>query len=100
RAGRRQRRLGQLLGLTHIRAEKLRNRSCLKMKSAVWSAIAGLFLWSAAANAHEIGTTRVSAVFEQGESYEIEVVTDALALVEKLDTLSGQTPRPGNALQL
>jgi hydrogenase/urease accessory protein HupE len=69
------------------------------MRFAIWCAVAGIFLWSAAASAHEIGTTRVSVVFQQDASYEIEVLTDAVALVEKLDTLSGQTPQPDKALQ-
>jgi hydrogenase/urease accessory protein HupE len=91
--------MGQLLGITHVRAEKLRYRSCREMRFAIWCAVAGIFLWSAAASAHEIGTTRVSVVFQQDASYEIEVLTDAVALVEKLDTLSGQTPQPDKALQ-
>src|SRR5262249_1031604 len=44
---------------------------------------------SSAAHAHEIGTTRVSVNFAQGASYQIDVVTDAMSLVEKL---TGQTP--------
>ena len=44
------------------------------------------------ADAHEIGTTRVTVAFPQSGSYEIEVVTDAAALVDKLETLSGQAP--------
>ncbi len=44
------------------------------------------------ASAHEIGTTRVTAVFHENASYEIEVVTDAASLLEKLEALSGQTP--------
>ena len=39
---------------------------------------------TAIVGAHEIGTTRVSAVFHQGRTYEIEIVTDAAALKEKL----------------
>jgi hydrogenase/urease accessory protein HupE len=53
-------------------------------------AAAAVFLGSMAVHAHEIGTTRVCVVFQQGSSYEIEVVTDAMSLVEKLETLSGQ----------
>ena len=40
--------------------------------------------------AHEIGTTRVAAVFHEGRTYEIEVVTDAAALVEKLEAAAGR----------
>src|SRR5881396_2759907 len=67
------------------------------MKLAIGFAVAGVFLCSAAAYAHEIGTTRVSVVFQQGGSYDIEVVTDAAALGEKLDTLTGQPVRSGQS---
>jgi hydrogenase/urease accessory protein HupE len=43
-----------------------------------------LSAFAIAAQAHEIGTTRVSAVFHHQRTYEIEVVTDATALDEKL----------------
>ena len=60
------------------------------MKFAMGRIIAAIFLCSASTYAHEIGTTRVSVVFQQRASYEIEVVTDAASLAEKLQTLSGQ----------
>jgi hypothetical protein len=41
-------------------------------------------LLGAAAGAHEIGTTRVAATFHEGRPYEIEIVTDAASLAEKL----------------
>jgi hypothetical protein len=44
-------------------------------------------------DAHEIGTTRVSALFHDSRSYDIEIMTDAVSLVEKLDTLAG-APTP------
>jgi hydrogenase/urease accessory protein HupE len=47
-----------------------------------------LLLTAFAASGHEIGTTRVSAAFSAGK-YEIEVVTDAAALSEKLEAVSG-----------
>lgn len=40
-------------------------------------------------HAHEIGTTRVSARFQDGRRYDIEVVTDASSLVDKLTALAG-----------
>lgn len=43
-----------------------------------------------AANAHEIGTTRVSASFRDSRTYQVEVVTDATALAEKLETWAGK----------
>jgi HupE/UreJ protein len=43
------------------------------------------------AHAHEIGTTRVSVVFRDG-TYHIEIVTDAAALLEKLEASAGRPP--------
>ena len=59
------------------------------MKFAFCWTIALMFLAGSTAHAHEIGTTRVSVIFTQGASYDVEIVTDAISLVEKL---SGQTP--------
>ena len=42
-------------------------------------------------HAHEIGTTRVSVVFAEDGTYQIEIVTDAAALVEKLEASSGSS---------
>ena len=41
--------------------------------------------------AHEIGTTRVSVAFADDGTYQIEIVTDAAALVEKLEASSGSS---------
>lgn len=41
--------------------------------------------------AHEIGTTRVSVLFHEGRTYDVEIVTDATALVEKLEASSGSS---------
>jgi hydrogenase/urease accessory protein HupE len=41
-------------------------------------------LFTAALGAHEIGTTRVTATFHQGRTYEIAIVTDAATLAEKV----------------
>ena len=43
--------------------------------------------------AHEIGTTRVSVLFHQGRTYDVEIVTDAASLVEKLEASSGGLSR-------
>src|ERR1041385_3752862 len=59
------------------------------MKFAIWFTLAVIVCCTSVANAHEIGTTRVSVAFEDRTSYDIEVVTDAMSLVEKL---TGQTP--------
>jgi hydrogenase/urease accessory protein HupE len=56
-----------------------------------------LFVSGAALRAHELGTTRVSVLFDEGRTYSIEIVTDAAALVDKLDAVSGQPPRAGLA---
>jgi hypothetical protein len=56
------------------------------------------------ASAHEIGTTRVAVVFQQDDTFEIEIVTDAASLVEKLDAMSPAPTdlptRPGDRLRL
>jgi hypothetical protein len=44
--------------------------------------------------AHEIGTTRVAVTFPRDGSYRIEVVTDAMSLLEKLETVA-RRPRSG-----
>ena len=51
-----------------------------------------MLLCGAAARAHEIGTTRVSVLLQDDRSYTIEIVTDATALVEKLEASAGQPP--------
>ena len=48
-------------------------------------------------HAHEIGTTRVTAVLDEGRGYAIEIVTDAEALVEKLDIAAGRPPLASRA---
>ncbi|PYR94423.1 MAG: hypothetical protein DMG19_00290 [Acidobacteria bacterium] len=63
------------------------------MRCAVWCAAAAVLLSSARLQAHEIGTTRVAVVLQQRSAYEIEIVTDAAALVEKLEALTGQPPQ-------
>lgn len=55
--------------------------------------------------AHEIGTTRVAAIFHNDRRYEVEIVTDAAALLEKLEIMAGhkesepRTARAPAALQ-
>src|SRR4051812_34922568 len=48
--------------------------------------------YATALEAHEIGTTRVSATFHEGR-YDIEIVTDAPSLVEKLNAVGGVESR-------
>jgi hydrogenase/urease accessory protein HupE len=47
-------------------------------------------IWCGTVRAHEIGTTRVSVVFSEGRTYDIEIVTDAASLVEKLEASAGR----------
>jgi len=42
-------------------------------------------------DAHEIGTTRVSVLFQQGQTFDIQIATDATALVDKLEASTGRT---------
>jgi hydrogenase/urease accessory protein HupE len=53
--------------------------------------VAGLasLLCNGIVHAHEIGTTRVSATFQEGRTYDVEIVTDATALAEKLAVSAG-----------
>jgi hydrogenase/urease accessory protein HupE len=55
-------------------------------------AAAVALLCSPTLRAHEIGTTRVAVLFDDDRNYDVEVVTDATALVEKLEAVV-----PGNA---
>ena len=43
-------------------------------------------------DAHEIGTTRVSVIALDRSGFDIEVATDASSLLEKLETVAGETP--------
>lgn len=61
---------------------------------ALLSAVAVLCGAAASLRAHEIGTTRVAVTFPADGSYRIEVVTDAMSLLDKLEAVSGQ-PRSG-----
>jgi len=63
--------------------------------SIVWCVAAAVLFCCASLEAHEIGTTRVTVNFQQSATYDIEVVTDATALIEKLETLSGTMPPYG-----
>jgi hydrogenase/urease accessory protein HupE len=47
---------------------------------------------SATVIAHELGTTRVAILLNDGKTYDVDVITDAAALVEKLEASSGEPP--------
>ena len=51
-------------------------------------------VWSARVSAHEIGTSRVVVSIDPSDHYRIEIVTDALSLLDKLEVVSGQSARP------
>jgi hydrogenase/urease accessory protein HupE len=68
------------------------------MKALLAAARAALILLlsAAAVDAHELGTTRVSILLHEGQTYDVEIVTDAAALLEKLD-LSSEQPLPAES---
>jgi hydrogenase/urease accessory protein HupE len=69
-------------------------RSALRRRWRVGPAlcVAGIAtLGGTGMRAHEIGTTRVSVLFHDGRTYDVEIVTDAAALVEKLSVSAGQS---------
>jgi hydrogenase/urease accessory protein HupE len=55
-------------------------------------AVAVALLSGATVHAHEIGTTRVAVLFREGRTYDIEIVTDAAALLAKLEASAGGPP--------
>jgi hydrogenase/urease accessory protein HupE len=55
-----------------------------------WIAIY-LLLCGGALFAHEIGTTRVSVLLKESRTYDIEIVTDASALADKLEASIGRS---------
>jgi hypothetical protein len=57
-------------------------------------AVVAALLSTVAIRAHEAGTTQVSVVLRDDRTYDIEVVTDAGALLEKLNALADK-PAPG-----
>lgn len=65
------------------------------ISASLWAAVIALFC-AVEAHAHEIGTTRVSVLFQEGRRYDIEIVTDATALIEKLGASAGM-PLPAGA---
>lgn len=58
-------------------------------RTAAASVLILLLSYATLLRAHELGTTLVSAVLQDGRTYDIEIVTDAVALAEKLDAVSG-----------
>lgn len=54
-----------------------------------------VLLCGGAARAHEIGTTRVAVLIHDDKTYEVEIVTDATTLAEKLEASAGASLPPG-----
>jgi len=52
-----------------------------------------MLMCGSVARAHEIGTTRASVLL-QADHYQIEIATDATALLEKLEASAGRPPNP------
>ena len=105
-AGRRRRRLGELLGVAHLRDARPRMRRAgdaaviVANTSASVASPAPRWLCGAAlrsplvrrstARARDRHDARVGALRQDGRTYDIEIVTDAAALVEKLDAAAGR----------
>src|SRR5689334_10201651 len=51
--------------------------------------IAAILICGYGAHGHEMGTTRVTVSFQEGRAYEIELVTDAQSLLDKLSAYAG-----------
>src|SRR5262249_41438158 len=105
-AGGRRCRMGELLGIAHLRAERpmrvmpphrlsqVKFRCCAepsrRLVIGVACVAALMLICSSVARAHEIGTTRVAVLFQADRSYQIEIITDATALLEKLQASAGR----------
>jgi hydrogenase/urease accessory protein HupE len=66
-------------------------RQCRRVLRRVAAAALVICFCTVSLRAHEIGTTRVSVDFADDGTYQIEIVTDAAALVEKLEASSGSS---------
>jgi hydrogenase/urease accessory protein HupE len=62
------------------------------MSYAAGIAVLSFLCGSVVLCAHEIGTTRVAVQFQPDQTYEIEIVTDAASLSQKLDASAGADP--------
>ena len=73
------------------RADALR---FMRRPAARIALLLGVLVATGSVSAHEIGTTRVTVAFTPSGEYDIEVSTDAAALVARLESAAGQ-PRSG-----
>ena len=60
----------------------------IRVLSSAWIGVAAL-VYTPAMRAHEIGTSSVAVLFQDGQRYQVEIVTDATALAEKLEASAG-----------
>jgi len=58
--------------------------------AAALALVVAAAIFPGTAEAHEIGTTRVSVLLHDNQSYEIDIVADAASLVEKLESVEGR----------
>src|SRR5260370_39930450 len=70
-----------------------KNSHRLKPVLPMWVGALALLCAATAVRGHEIGTTRVAVLFEQGKTYDVEIVTDAVSLADKLEALCGSPSR-------
>ena len=70
----------------HVMSAKRQRRTVTRVVALT------LLLLSASPRAHEIGTTQVVVSFAGEGRYEIQIVTDAVALVDKLQAAGGEPP--------
>ncbi len=120
-AGRRQRRVGQLLGVAHVRAR--RADGCRKhlmrpqdkridrtgaagssrwlwLRRAAVCAVVCVLACAARSSARTRSARRACrSSFDEGRTYDIEIVTDAAALVEKLEAVGGPQAPPCRRLE-
>ena len=68
------------------------SQALLRRAAVLVCGLTVLMSLTAVLDAHEIGTTRVSVLALDAARFEIEVVTDAAALLEKVETVAGETP--------
>jgi hydrogenase/urease accessory protein HupE len=61
------------------------------LSCALFASVA-IYACAEALFAHELGTTRVAILLQERQAYNVEIVTDAAALVEKLAASNGQSP--------
>ena len=85
---------GRAVRLVQARRFLVRSRTWRTLQRAA-AALVPLLGCLTAAQAHEIGTSRVAAIFHDNHTYTLELATDSTALLEKLEASTGH-PLPTN----